>query len=373
MSSPPDGVLVVSTAWAGRGGLQRQLDELARRLGSDRRVIVLTWKPWARPRRSLHAGGVEVLTVPSLLPWDRDLPAGLALVNVIVSILTGVVGARTLARHWRVVCAVGLQPEASVAVLAAGPRRRVVVRTWLVGPLGNVERMRRSLGAPLVRRALRQADAFVVETAEAGRELIGVGLAPTRVHVLALGVDLQRFRPRRAERDDPRRPVVLFTGRFDLRQKRIDLLIEAWRRAELTGWQLWLAGAGPDEPEVRRRASGLTSVRVLPWQDTAGLLADAEVFVLPTDAETTALAALEGMACGVPGLISDLPGIAERGLDGVRLVPNQVEAWTTALREMAALDPARRRAEGQRARAWAERHADGPRLLGEWVEFLEGR
>lgn len=369
MSSRTEAVLLVSSAWGGRGGLQGQIDELAALLVRECRVVVLTWRPMARPRRVRHAAGIDVVTVPSLLPWDRDLPSAAAALNTLVSLVTGALGARLLARGWSVACAFGLQPEATVAVLAAGHRRRVVVRTWLVGRRGNVERVRRSAAAPLVRMALRRPAAFAVETAEAGRELTGLGIAPDRVRLVPLGVDLSRFHPRR---DDtaPVAPAVVFAGRLDLRQKRVDLLLEAWRRAALPGWELVIAGDGPDVDKVRALAAPLPAVRLLGWQDPAPLLAAAELFALPTVAETTALAMLEGMASGLPGLVSDLPGIAERAPDGVRLVANEPEAWAAALRATAAAGATARRAAGRGARRWAEAHADGGRLAAGWTDVL---
>lgn len=374
MSCSPERVLLVVSAWDSPGGLQNQLAELAGALvrrGHD--VTVLTWKPLTLPRRSRDRTGALVLTVPSLLPWDRDHARRAAMLNALVSVITGTIGTRALVRRRTTVLAAGLHPEALVAVWGAGPRRRTIARTWLVGPLGNVARLERSLIAGLARRALDRTAAVVAETEEARGELVAWGLEGARVRVLPSGVDLVRFRPRdpAAEPEPPCK--LVFTGRFDLRHKRIDLLIEGWRRAAPCGWRLVLAGAGPDADQVRALAEAVPDIELHGWRDPVPLLATAEAFALPTVAETTALAMLEGMASGLPGLVSDLPGLAERGLEGVYSVANHPEAWAQALRKLTGTDSETRRALGRRARAWAERNADGPRLLEAWVSLLAER
>jgi len=365
------GLLLVCANWGSRGGLQNELHELVTVLAARQRVIVLTWRPLARPSLVREETGVQVATLPCLLPWSRDLLMPAAALNTLVSVGTGALAAVVLRRSWSTAFAVGLHPEAVVAVLAAGRRRRVVARTWLVGPLGNVHRLQRSPLAPLLRRTLARVDTIVAETEEAGRELRSLGLRAERVRVLPCGVDLERFRPRPEGSVQARPPTVVFAGRLDLRQKLLDVLVEGWREAQLAGWELVIAGTGRDGNRVRRLVAGVPGVRLVGWRDPAPLLAGAEAFVLPTTAETSALAMLEGMASGLPGLVSDLPGFAERSPAGVSLVANEPRAWAQALRELAASEPAERRRAGRRARTWAEREASGARLTAAWAELLE--
>jgi len=376
-SSPrePD-VLIVAGSFDAQGGLQRRLSELAGSLARDRSVTVLTWVARARPRNELRANGIRVVVVPSLLDWRRDHHPVAAAINTAVSVATGVTAALVLRRRWSVACAAGLHPEGTVAALAAWRHRSFVVTTWLVGPLGNAERLRRSICRRAVLRLLRRARWLVPQTIDSAQELIELGLPAGRVKVVSAGVDLRRFRPapepdRRLRLDGTHRNVAVYAGRFDLRQKRLDLLLDAWRAAALTDWELMLAGAGDDEPTVRRRAAEQGSVRVLGWQDdVASLLASADLFLLPTVAETNALAMLEGMACGLPGIVSATDGLSARRPDGVLLAENQVAAWVRALHEIDAVGPDHRRATGARARAWVEAHADSARSHALWAELL---
>jgi glycosyltransferase involved in cell wall biosynthesis len=365
MSSPTEpGVLIIAGSYNGQGGLQRQLSMLAASLVRDRSVTVLTWGTWARPRRELREDAIQLVVVPSVLDWGSEHGSLAAAVNTAVSVITGASAAVLLRRRWSVAFAAGLQPEAVVAALAARGRRRFVVRTWLVGPRGNVERLRRSITRRVVLRLLRRARWFVAETSDAAQELIGLGLPTDRVTIVAETVDVRRFRPR--ERLDYTAGAnqagafrAVYTGRFDLRQKRLDLLLDAWRAAALSGWELVLAGSGPDEGAVRRRAEELASVRVLGWQeDVAPLLASSDVFLLPTEAETTALSMLEGMACGLPGIVSATAGLCARSPDGVMLVANRLSDWVNALQAVDALGPTGRQAVGLLGRDWVKAQHD---------------
>jgi hypothetical protein len=61
------------------------------------------------------------------------------------------------------------------------------------------------------------------------------------------------------------------------------------------------------------------------------------------------LAALrpQGMACGLPGIVSATPGLAARRPEGVLLAANRVPAWIEALRTVDALGAAGRREAGR--------------------------
>jgi glycosyltransferase involved in cell wall biosynthesis len=375
-ASDKSGVLFVVGAFASHGGVQRRVSDLAGSLAHRRSVTILTWVAGSRPRSEIRPDGVRVVSVPSLVAWDRDHHSVLAAINTAVSLVTSLAAALVLRRRWSVACGVGLHPEGTVAAIAARGKRRFVITTWGVGPLGNAERLRRSVSRCVVLALLKGARWIAPETLEAAQELIDLELPRERLTVVIAGVDLSRFRPR-TQADHPGDPdrhrpkLAVYAGRLDLRQKRIDVLLDAWWAAALADWELVLAGAGNDETAVRRRARALHGVRLIGWQaDVASLLASADLFVLPTMAEGTALTMLEGMACGLPGIVSATPGIAARQPDGVLLAENDVGAWVRALREIDRLGPVGRRAAGNRARAWVETYGDAGRSHARWAELL---
>lgn len=102
--------------------------------------------------------------------------------------------------------------------------------------------------------------------------------------------------------------------------------------------------AGEDDAEVLLRARALTDVGILGWQpDVTYLLAAADTFVLPTTAEGSHWALLEGWAPGLSGVVSAVPELTPRD---------------------------RSRAAWRRARSSGEAHGDRARSKARWAEWL---
>ena len=171
-----------------------------------------------------------------------------------------------------------------------------------------------------VRRLGRLVQATIAPTQAVVRELESAGVANV-VHV-PLGVDLDRFTPdRRARARETRRrfgleegPLALYVGRMAA-EKDIDLLLQGWLEVERrTGARLVLVGAGPALHRLRRTRGG-SRATWLPYQRDRDLLADlyaaVDLYVAPGSAETFGLAAMEGLASGLPVLSVDRGGVAE--------------------------------------------------------------
>ena len=309
MSSGAEPLLVVVGDWYAQGGLQRQVVEQLELL-PDRSITVLTWGRDWRPRRHRARHGT-VLVLPALQRWSIELTPGRARLNTGIAVVGGVLAALLLQHRWRVACAVGLHPEGTVAVLAAAPwRRKVVVRTWLTGPLGNVSRLQGSATRAIVSRIVARARWLVGDTKEAADELIAAGFSPARVRMVPGGVDLDAYKPASAvDREAARRSLGLDRAaglvacccRLDLRQKRLDLLFESWVLARRAGWILVVAGDGPDRREVERLAVPAGAI-LLGWVSDVRLVwRAADAFAFPTAFETTAQSLIEAMATGANG------------------------------------------------------------------------
>ena len=172
-----------------------------------------------------------------------------------------------------------------------------------------------------VRRLARGCRAVLVASRYLADELRAEGVE--QVVRVPLGVDLAQFHPgRRARRAElrhrlgiPEGRVALYAGRY-AREKRLDLVLEAWPEVERrTGIRLALVGGGPRERELRRHPSG-ARVTWLPHQRDREVLADlyaaVDLYVAPGPYETFGLSALEAMACGTPVLSVDRGGVAEQ-------------------------------------------------------------
>jgi glycosyltransferase involved in cell wall biosynthesis len=138
----------------------------------------------------------------------------------------------------------------------------------------------------------------------------------------------------------------------------------------------WIVGTGPCETDLRRHIAERdleTIVTLHGYQeDVRGVLAQADVFVMPSLSEGFGNALLEAMVAGRPIVSSDLAVVRHdilRGEDAAWLVPpGDAPALGHALEGMIA-DADRRRAFGQRALA-ASRRFQASRMIDAFAAFL---
>ena len=159
--------------------------------------------------------------------------------------------------------------------------------------------------------------------------------------------------------------VVVWHGRIDLRRKGLDILTTAWeqvcRDRPERDLRLLLVGTGSDADKLHQQISQM-ELRGVIWINEYILdrtairnyLSAADIYTLPSRHEGFPVAPLEAMACGLPVVATDAPGvpdILEKGeLSGGLVVPRE-DATALALALGRVLDdPAWRRELGKRAR-----------------------
>ena len=176
---------------------------------------------------------------------------------------------------------------------------------------------------------------------------------PGDYKVIPNGVELQRYqnvRPFPRWRDGV--PNILFVSRLEERKGLIHLL-KAFRLLRKSGREcrLLVAGAGPQEKEVRRYIAtrGLRGVELLGRvsdEDKARYFATADIYAAPaTGQESFGIVLLEAMAAGCPIVCSDIhgfKGVVRRNEQAVLVPPRDPEALAAALGEL--LDDPERRA-----------------------------
>lgn len=201
----------------------------------------------------------------------------------------------------------------------------------------------RRVGAPLMRRTLRRADAVTVEVAE------NRPAQRPDAFVIPPGIDLDLFRPDAAIRRVVGRIVA--AGAL-LPRKGYDVLIRAVAalRAGGVAAELVVAGTGPQEEELRAlaRQLGVEScvqlVGKLSRAELVPLLQSAAAFCHPARFDNYPFAPLEAMACGVPTLVSNFPSLRDAVGDAgmVHAIGDHVEL----ARQLGAVlgDPARQSA-----------------------------
>jgi glycosyltransferase involved in cell wall biosynthesis len=172
-------------------------------------------------------------------------------------------------------------------------------------------------------------------------------LLPQKVQLIRTGVDAERFRPGRNEERRARLGIapdeILFGYVGGLRrEKNLELLIRSFAAAELTNGRLTLVGDGPCRQDLERLVDHLGIRPKVLFEghvpDPASCLTALDVFVMSSATEQTPNALLEGMACGLPAIATDVGDtkemLSECGWPA--LVPsNDLETYRDKLRTMA--------------------------------------
>jgi glycosyltransferase involved in cell wall biosynthesis len=188
-----------------------------------------------------------------------------------------------------------------------------------------------------VNRTLQRANVFItLSTQWRDFYVAECEISPAQIVVLPNPVMVPEHTPDRSGRSQVQ---FLHLGRLGTRKGGYDL-VDAFaglpqdlrNRARLV-----LAGDG-DVEGVRKRAEPLgSSVEVLSWvsaQDRDRLLAQSDVFALPSRAEGVPMALLEAMAHGLPSITSPVGGIPDvfrGGVDGELVEAGDIEQIRAAM------------------------------------------
>jgi glycosyltransferase involved in cell wall biosynthesis len=182
--------------------------------------------------------------------------------------------------------------------------------------------------------------------------------------------------------------VVGWHGRVELLRKGLDVLLEAWKRIcdarPGVPLLLLLVGTGRDASELRRRLASFPydNIRwVNRYVHDRDLLVEhlsaVDVYAFPSRHEGFAVATLEAMACGLPVVAADAPGVSDLLEEGERsggiVVPRgDTDALAGALGGL--LDDAQQsRRLGARARRHVEQRFSLERIGTELRDFMVTR
>lgn len=231
----------------------------------------------------------------------------------------------------------------------------------LIGPTA-VGRWGRIVGGLVLRREhhmLAQAHAVSTTSRWMERQLRTLLPGDADLTIVRTGVADEFFKVRREDKG-----YLLFYGRFDLFQKGVDTLMEAFRRVHRVrpGIELHIAGRG-QHAEIQRmaEAAGVEgNVRIhagVPHDRTLELFGGASLLVMPSRFEGLPVVAAEALAAGVPVLATDVGALDEivtADETGVLVPPERPGAMADAILRLLA-DPERRHRMSQAARESARR------------------
>ena len=220
--------------------------------------------------------------------------------------------------------------------------------------------------------ALLGARHLIARSAHMRRAMLARGARTDHIWRVDLGVDLERFRPAGSEEQRqirarlrlPDGPVLL-SLRAPTDLYNLDVVIEAFTRVRACWPESTLVLITGDAPFSERTKAALADtpgVRVIgqmPHADMPDYLRSATVGISIPASDGSPSSVWEGLAAGLPMVVSDLPQIAERVADSeaVELVAPSADAVAIALTGLLE-DDKRRHHSARAARAWAVTNAD---------------
>jgi len=252
---------------------------------------------------------------------------------------------------------------------------------FLAGALGRL--ISGTYERALLPPTLGRIDRIVVHTQSYGTT--SAMLRGRELEIIPSVVDLHRFRPG-LDASDLRlslglggKRVLAFIGRL-VPHKGVDVLLSALRGLP-SDVHLVIVGRGPrlvDLVGMARRMGVADRVHFCPYvsdDDLPRYLSLADVFAFPSQSrlEGFGLAVAEAMACGLPVVISDMPGVREVIDDGVHgLLVEPLLAEDLAAKARVLLDdPERARRLGEAGRRRAEERYGLEKVTGQLIRLYE--
>ncbi|WP_217921330.1 glycosyltransferase family 4 protein [Miltoncostaea oceani] len=292
--------------------------------------LVLVSARVRRPVRWIHRDtGAPMWVLPAARAFRATRGRRLRLAPLLATPPVRLAGALRAERCRAVICQEYEYPRFDACVLTGRVLGIPCFGTFQGGDRPN------ALEKPLRPLTIRLSSGLIVGSSrERGRVRSTYHPPPGKVAAIPNPLDLAEWGPsdRGAAREElavaDGRTVVVWHGRIDIPQKGLDVLVEAWRRvsSRRPGRDvLLLIGSGRDTADMARLVGTLPAGSV-DWRDEFVLdrgrmrrfLAAGDVYVFPSRHEGFPVAPVEAIACGLPVVAADAPGVADIFPEGER-------------------------------------------------------
>ncbi|MGG1482204.1 glycosyltransferase family 4 protein [Bacillus smithii] len=188
-----------------------------------------------------------------------------------------------------------------------------------------------------------------------------------QIKVFHYGYDVENFVKRMKEKSPVKRPtdkkVIIFTGRL-VELKGVHHLISALGQLKenRNDWVCWIVGDGDKKAELRVQTKALGLEEDVLFfgsrDDIPALLANSDIYVLPSLLENQPLSVIEAQIAGMPVIVSDaggLPEIVEHQVTGLISPAGDPEALYQNL-NLLLDDEKLRKTLGENASKWGKNH-----------------
>ena len=308
-----------------RGGKERRLHELSRRLaGPEVEVHIYTMRWWDGPRTK-QVDGVWLHAIARRRPLYRGSRR-----STLQAVAFGLATLKLIFKRFDVldVDHVPVFPLLT-ARLVCRVRRKPMVATWHEAWSRDYWRayMGRAgfIGHSIDRFAVTLPDHIITESAATSSRLAELGRTK-RLSTVPLGIDLARIDAAAASVSCS---DIVYVGRL-LPNKNVDVLLRALAlvREQHPDLRCVIGGDGPERETLERITRDLGLVEHVTFTGSVsddrlyGLLKASRLFVLPSEREGFGLVVLEANACGLPVVTTLHPDNAAR-----LLIREGVNGW----------------------------------------------
>ncbi len=324
---------------------------------------------------SNHLGGISLVTCGG--PEDLQYRSQLGQIELLYNkwdLPANIYSILSVILHWSALKTADIfktnQLDGSWTAILAGilQRKPVIVRAGYLWSeffqLGEGNGIKSRIIHALQTVALRRSTSIFVTTENMRRELErGFPFLTKKIYVIPNYVDVELFKPDKARHLKHER--LCYVGRL-VPQKNLPRLIIAL--SEIPGSSLIVIGDGGQKPELEQLAHeyqvDVQFLGVIPHSELPEVINSCQIFILPSLYEGHPKALIEAMACGVPAIGTNVPGIKElivHGQTGMLCSP-EIESIRETVKGLLA-NPKFQEQLGENARSYVAENFSLPKVL----------